>query len=119
MKKIASLLIAFALGATFANATPVKAIVAQKIAEKFYTQISTQPLTTATLTYTEMSSTGEVVYYVFNVNNGFVVVAADDKELPIISFSTQGKFNAPKPKSNVVIIDKWAATDWAATTPKG
>lgn len=119
MKKLTCFLIMFVIGTNLANATTVKAIVAKKIAEDFFKQVLTQDLTVATLTYTELSANGEPVYYVFNVNDGHIVIAADDGVLPIISYSTEGKFIAPKPKAIVVTIDKWAAKSWATQASKG
>lgn len=119
MKKLTSLLIMFVIGTSLSNATTVKAIDAKKIAEDFFKQVLTQDLTVATLTYTELSANGEPVYYVFNVNEGFVVVAADDGVLPIMSYSTEGSFIAPKPKAIVVTIDRWAAKTWATQPSKG
>ncbi|MES2138830.1 MAG: Spi family protease inhibitor [Bacteroidota bacterium] len=119
MKKLTCLLIMFVIGTSLANATTVKAIVAKKIAEDFFKQVLTQDLSVATLTYTELSANGEPVYYVFNVNEGHIVVAAADDVLPIISYSTEGRFVAPKAKAIVVTIDKWAAKSWATQPSKG
>ncbi|MCE9538192.1 MAG: Spi family protease inhibitor [Bacteroidetes bacterium] len=119
MKKLTSLLIMFVIGISLANATTVNAIAAKKIAEDFFKQVLPQDLSVATLTYIELSANGEPVYYVFNVNEGHVVVAAADDVLPIISYSTEGKFIAPTTKAIVVTIDKWAANSWATQSSKG
>ena len=113
MKKLTCLIIAFVLGINLINATIVKSYVAKKIAEDFYKQVSNQAPIATKLTYTETSANGEAIYYVFNINDGFVIVAASDQALPIISYSVKGKFVAPKPKPIVIIIDKWAAKSWA------
>lgn len=118
MKKLTSFIVLFVLGTNLINATIVKTYVAKQIAEDFYKQVSTQPLTAATLAYTETSANGEAVYYVFNINDGFVIVAANDEVLPIISYSVKGKFVAPKPAPIVITIDKWAAKNWATQPSK-
>jgi len=121
MKKLSFLLLVFALGTNIVTATTITPAVAQKVAENFYKEFSKQSLKNSTLAYTEKSSAGDVVFYVFNVNenDGFIIVAADDKALPIINYSSQGKFIIPTPKINMATIEGWDSKKWAAHSAKG
>lgn len=38
-------------------------------------------------------SRGDAAFYVFNISNGFVIVAADDCATPILGYSEEGKFD--------------------------
>ncbi len=120
MKKISILLIVFVLGTCLANATPISPIAAQKIAANFYKQYATQIAKATSLIYTEKSIDGNALFYVFNVNenDGFIVVAADDKVNSIINYSTQGQFNVPIPKTTVVRIETWNGKNWAIPSSK-
>ena len=103
MKKNVYLLIMFILGIHIIQARPVTPITAKNIALIFYQQHSTIPPQTLTLAYTETSpTTGEALYYVFNVNanDGFVIVTADDAAHPIIGYSTERKFVVPEGNTN-------------------
>ena len=103
MKKITSLLIVFVLGTSLANATSVTLPVAKSVAENFYKQNTKQLAVSATLAYTASSSSGDAVFYAFNINqrDGFVIVAAEDNAHPILGYSTEGQFVAPQPKTNI------------------
>ena len=121
MKKISLLLLVFVLGTNLADATPITPGAAQKIAEKFYTQYSTQIPNSTSLAYTDKSSSnGNAVFYVFNVNDndGYVIVSADDAGNSIINYSTHGKFAVPMPKASVVTIEKWDTKNWASPSFK-
>jgi hypothetical protein len=106
MKKITSLLIAFALGISLANASIVSPITAQLVAENFYKKNNGSAFFKSTLFYTATSQDGLAVFYVFNINDndGFVIVTADDNIQPIIGYSTRGKFVVPK---HYTTIDFW------------
>ncbi len=116
MKKLISLIFAFILVTNLAYARPVTMTAAHKTAESFFSQNSNQALNSVTLTYTETALNGAPVFYVFNlnVNDGFVIVAADDAALPVISYTPQGQFNVPAPKYNGEVIEKWESEKWAA-----
>jgi hypothetical protein len=47
-----------------------------------------------TLEYTLFNESNEPVLYVFNVDNGFVIVAAEDRISPILGYSYEGNFDA-------------------------
>ena len=85
------------------QAKPVIVSIAKNLAITFYKQHSTKNPQTIALAYTENSSVGEALYYVFNINtdDGFVIVTADDAAHPIIGYSTKNKFILPKPNTNI------------------
>ena len=95
MKKIIPLLIIAILftGEIFAN--NVSSSRAQTVATNFYRQNSTKNIVSVSLAYTEISTEGTPLYYVFNVNSndGFIIVAADDASRPIIGYSDKGHYD--------------------------
>ena len=88
MKRIYILCIAFFGLFLSVSARPVDLQTAQSIATKF---IGTDDLQLAT-TYT--TDKNETAFYVFNTADGFVIVAADDCETPIIGYSREGRFDS-------------------------
>ena len=84
---------AFTMGNIFAN--PVDQQRALQIGQSFMNcKIGQKTNVQLNMVYT--SATREAVdYYVFNVNdnNGFVIVAGDDRVKPILAYSTSGCFN--------------------------
>jgi hypothetical protein len=97
MKKNIYTLIVFILGISIIQAKPVTPSAAQNLAISFYKQHSEKVPQTVTLAYTETSTTGEAVYYVFNINSndGFVIVTAEDATRPILGYSTEKKYVVP------------------------
>ncbi|MES2591333.1 MAG: Spi family protease inhibitor [Bacteroidota bacterium] len=116
MKKIICFLLVLALGTNIANATSITLSIAREVAEKFYKQNSEQLLISTTLAHVEKSATGEILFYVFNVNqnNGYIVVTAEASTPLILDYSTDGQFEAPEHQSNVVIIEKWNSNNWTS-----
>jgi hypothetical protein len=92
MKKIILILLLACVKQVDAQTTTLKA--AKNIATSFYKQHSTKLPQALTLAFTEVSPTGEALYYVFNVNanDGFVIVTADYSAHPIIGYSTENKY---------------------------
>jgi len=85
--------------------------VAQTVAVNFYKQNVGTQVNTASLAYTETSSSGDAVYFVFNIipvgtppsgmnTGGFVIIVADDAQYPVIGYSTEGSYVVPAPSSN-------------------
>ena len=101
MKKVLVAAFVFAIGMQISKAKPVSPQTAQQVAEAFYKRSAKVQVVNLTLAYTEKSANGLPVYYVFNANNGFVIVTADDAAHPIIGYSTKDKFVVPQPKSNI------------------
>ncbi|MBR6092884.1 MAG: C10 family peptidase [Bacteroidales bacterium] len=94
MKKTLLFIAVFALtiGNIFAN--PVDAQRAQQIGQSFLSTAKGAQKLDIQLVHTS-ATRGDVDYYVFNVSgdNGFVVVAGDDRVKPILAYSTTGRFN--------------------------
>ena len=103
MKKNFYLLIIFTLSIQFIQAKPVTPTVAKNLAISFYQQHSTKVPQTVSLFYTETSSTGEALYYVFNVNSneGFVIITADDATHPVLGYSTERQFKIPAANTTI------------------
>ena len=94
MKKILLFIaiLAFSMGQLFAG--PVDAQRAQQIGNRFLSAKALKSDIQLNLAYT--SATRDAVdYYVFNVpgDNGFVIVAGDDRVKPILAYSTTGSFD--------------------------
>ncbi len=102
MKKINCLFASLLILAGVANANPVNQNIAKTVASNFYNQNTTTKASDITLAYTEMSATGQPVYYVYNINtkDGFVIVSAEDATHPIIGYSNRGQFAIPKENNN-------------------
>ena len=95
MKKTLLIIAIFALTIGKIFASPVDAQRAQQIGNSFLRAKALKSNIQLNLTYT--SATRDAVdYYVFNVpgNNGFVIVAGDDRVKPILAYSTTGSFDA-------------------------
>ncbi len=100
MKK--NLLITFSLFVSIGvmNAKPIPVSVAQRVASNFYAQNSKTAVSGITLAYTETTNTIGTLYYAFNVNSGFVIIAADDAISPVLGYSTEGNYVVPQPGTN-------------------
>ena len=85
-------LIAMTLGQIIAG--PVDAQRAQQIGNSFLSAKTGFEKTNIQMVYTS-ATRGNVDYYVFNMpgDNGFVIVAGDDRVKPILAYSTSGTFN--------------------------
>jgi hypothetical protein len=97
MKKIYVLVMCI-MGMNLVQAKPIAPASAKNVAISFYKQHSDKVPQTVTLAYTETSSAGEALYYVFNINSndGFVIITADDAAHPIIGYSTERQFVIPE-----------------------
>jgi len=95
MRKYQFLLIAiFALTIGKIYAGPVGAQRAQQLGQRFMNAAKGSQQTEIQLVHTA-ATRGDADYYVFNVgdNNGFVIIAGDDRVKPILAYSTTGCFN--------------------------
>ncbi len=85
------------LGSTFAaEANPVDMKTAREIGLKFLNANTKAPLRNAdelqwVTTYN--TNRGEAAFYVFNTQDGFVIVSADDCATPILGYSSEGHFD--------------------------
>jgi len=107
MKKQITLFVACLALIFSANAAPVNATAAQKVAGNFFSQISTVAISQVNLVYTATDQSNNTLYYVFNINSndGFVIVSADDILYPIIGYSTEKRPYAIPAKGTTV--DFW------------
>ena len=96
MKKHFVLFLAIMLGLSTLQANPVDVNKAQQLGSKFVQNNSTFATVTDNglrLAYTCRADNGAATMYVFNLDNGFVVVAADDCVSPIKGYSNEGCFD--------------------------
>jgi hypothetical protein len=102
MKKILYSLAALVLLGSSAYAGVVVPGTAKTVAANFYSQTTQKQVSNITLVYTEVSATGEPVYFAYNVNGteGFVLVSAEDAGRPILGYSTEGNYIVPSATSN-------------------
>ena len=70
-------------------ASPVDVNTARQLGTKYVQSHSARQVAELTLAYTEMTESGNPAVYVFNFDNGFVLVSADDVARPILSFSDE------------------------------
>ncbi len=95
MKKFVRFILVLVLTSNIAFAKPVNTSVAIQVAQNFYSQTTHNDVSTIALVYTANSLHGTALYYVYNVNNGFVIITADDAAQPVIGYSTEGNFVIP------------------------
>ena len=87
MKRIIILCFAIIGLCCYAMALPVDQETAKAIASKFMVTNNVQLSTTYT------TDSNVAAFYVFNTNDGFVIISADDCETPIIGYSREGRFD--------------------------
>ena len=75
-------------------ASPVDVNRAQRLGQKYLQSNYAKQVSTLSLAYTEMTESGQPAVYVFNADNAFVIVSADDAALPILGSSDEHCFNA-------------------------
>lgn len=54
---------------------------------------SARSLKTLDLVYTYYDNNGNTCFYVFNYDDGFVMISADDRVKPVLAYSEEGVFN--------------------------
>ncbi len=87
MKRICLLCITLMGLSLYSIANPVDLQTAQSIAVKFMGASDVQ------LVSTYRTDQSAAAFYVFNTEDGFVIVSADDCETPIIGYSHEGRFD--------------------------
>lgn len=101
MKKL-FLLFVVMIAAIFAQASPVDSITAKQVATHFFTQIvAVAQGGTPTFEVTPIPEFHN--FYILNITNGngFVIVAADDRALPVLGYSETGHFSSDNMPSNL------------------
>ena len=81
----------FAMGA--AIAAPVDANRAKSLGQKYVQNTLGKRSADLTLVYTETCASGVDALYVFNFDNGYIIVAADDRAYPILGYCDDGVFD--------------------------
>lgn len=94
MKKILFVLVAAALFVGQAAASPVSVDQAYRIGLKYVQANASKQVSNLSLAYTQVTETGMDALYVFNFEEGFIIVAADDVAQPILAFGEEGPFDA-------------------------
>ena len=87
MKRICLLCITVIGLFLYSTANPVDQQTAQSVAAKFMGTSDVQ------LVFTYRTDKSAAAFYVFNTEDGFVIVSADDCETPIIGYSHEGRFD--------------------------
>ena len=92
-KLVPFLMCMFAFTAVKAN--PVDMQTAREIGAKFVNGSTAMRTTANNLRHvtTYRTDNNVAAFYVFNMSNGFVIVAADDCSIPILAYSEEGPFN--------------------------
>jgi hypothetical protein len=93
MKKLLSALLLVTVFFLSANAETIDADKA-KIAGRNFLSHHGAVDKTIELVFTG-SSEGETLYYIFNYDQGFVIVSADDRIIPVLGYSTEGPWVVP------------------------
>ena len=89
MKKTLFLMMTMALFVSRLIATPVDVDQARHLGMKYVQSHSAKQVTELNLVYTEMTESGNPAVYIFNFDDGFVLVSADDVARPILAFSDE------------------------------
>ena len=93
MKKSLFLTMTLALFVGQLIASPVGVDQARQLGLKYVQSHSARQAVELNLAYTEMTESGNPAVYVFNFENGFILVSADDVARPILGFSDEESFD--------------------------
>jgi len=77
-------------------AKKVEVNVAKQVASNFFIEQSKTPLLAKSVSITQdftVSDNSLPLYYVFNINNGFVIVSADDAVTPVLGYSNESTYS--------------------------
>ena len=79
-----------------AMSTPVSEVTAKKVAFNFLSKVTSDVKTSNLLSLVNIGDKyDQAYYYIFNYKNGWVVIAGDDRVIPIIGYSTEGSLKPP------------------------
>lgn len=109
MKKLAVFLVLVLLGSLckVSQANPIDLSTACRAAENFYKSVApSYKFSQAQWVYTAERVSTETqrqvaCFYVFNIDDGFVMMTADDRLIPVLGFSTESNFNAQQIPENL------------------
>ncbi len=100
--KISSAILLMILFHINGNAKVVSPDTAQMVAINFYqTATNSHSPLTATLNFTQSENDGNIDFYVFDIDNGFVIVSATDQVTPVLAYSTETNFRADYPEIGI------------------
>lgn len=122
------------------EATPIDLQTARDVGHKFVktnTNIQLRGTQDLQLATTYRANDGSAAFHVFNMTNGFVIVAADDCATPILGYSDEGRFDADHipaqmeaylqdfvdqisyGKAHLVLHDELTSRQWASVMTDG
>jgi len=90
MRKAFIMTMVLALFVGYGIAAPVSVEQAQRVALKYMQGNFAKQVNNLTLAYTQTTESGMPALYIFNSEEGFVVVSADDVAQPILGYSEEG-----------------------------
>jgi hypothetical protein len=96
MRRNLLVIISLLLGITALQAKPVDVSTAQRLGRNFIqhkAMFAKNAVNDLDLAYTYRAESGMATAYVFNFDDGFVIVAADDCSSPILGYSDRGNFD--------------------------
>ena len=119
MKKAFPLILALALSLNI-SATPVNIKDAKQLARNFFWEKSQ-------MAFDEIHFDGEFaqlkdgvpVYYIFNIDEGFIIIAADDAVFPVLGYSFKGNFPTGDLPGNIGLWMESYTDQIAFTVQKG
>lgn len=93
MKKLSLLGLALAIAMGAAIAAPVDVNQARSLGQKYVQNTLGRKSSELSLAYTKTCTSGVDALYVFNFDNGYVIVSADDRAYPILGYCDDATFN--------------------------
>ena len=101
MRKTLFLLLAVALCVGQIFASPIDVEQARRLGLKYVQSHSARQVANLDLAYTEMAESGTPALYVFNFDNGYIIISADNVAQPILSYGEGENFDAARmPRRN-------------------
>lgn len=96
MRKTLFLLLAVALCVGQIFASPIDVEQARRLGLKYVQSHSARQVANLDLAYTEMAESGTPALYVFNFDNGYIIISADNVAQPILSYGEGENFDAAR-----------------------
>ena len=93
MKRNLLVILALLLSVTMLQAKPVDTSRALRLGQAFLEQKQAKSVGNLVLSYVQYGQSGQPTAYVFNADEGFVIVSADDSYHPILGYSEKGRFD--------------------------
>ena len=89
----------------FSFAKSVGTNTAAKVALNYFKFYTAQKEASVNLNSTLYSSKGSATFYVFDAKPiGFIIIAADDRSIPVLGYSTEGNFITPEKGTNIEFV---------------